>query len=66
MLQSESGHGTKVCEFGTKHSRCRCMSTAVVRIMCPTPNECRAKVAEESETPLSYVPKHKREPRIRS
>jgi hypothetical protein len=54
---THAGHGTKVCEYGITHGRCRCPSRAVIRIKCTTPKEC----ASMAGVPLfhPYEPKHR-------
>lgn len=55
---THSGHGTRVCEFGTVHSRCRCPEESSIWIKCPTPKEC------SPGTGGKYIPKHRKEMRI--
>lgn len=40
-------HHINVCEYGTVHGQCRCMSKdkTVRKIECPHPRSCAAKVA---------------------
>lgn len=54
-------HYVSVCEYGTRHSQCRCPSKdkAVKRIECPSPRAC----AKRTDVPLGqpYEPKHRKE-----
>ena len=58
-MGTHSGHGTKVCQFGVVHSRCRCIDETYLWIQCPTPEAC----AELTGINPKYTPKHRKDVR---
>lgn len=54
-MGAHSGHGQQICEFGTVHSRCRCIDDAHIWIKCPDPDACALATGIDPK----YTPKHR-------